>query len=318
MARVYGIDGLDLRPEGIPAPRGLYDAARDHDACGIGLYANINNLPSHTIIESGLTILKNLEHRGAVGADPKAGDGAGIMTQLPHEFFLAEAERLKFRLPTSGQYGVGYLFMPREANLRQEIERIWRETAIEEGLRVIGWRDVPVDDSVLGVTVKKTEPWHRQMFITAGPTIRDEIHFERKLFICRKVVSNRVIEVLGRAARGYYPVSVSTRTIVYKGLVLGKDLGAYYCDLGNEKFASSLALVHQRFSTNTFPAWPLAHPYRYICHNGEINTLRGNYNWMAARQANMKSEVLGKDLDKLWPISYEGQSDSACFDNALE
>ncbi|HKG75449.1 MAG TPA: glutamate synthase large subunit [Aestuariivirgaceae bacterium] len=318
MAGVGGIDGVELRPEGLPAPQGLYDVSRDHDACGIGLYANINNLPSHAIIESGLTILKNLEHRGAVGADPKAGDGAGIMTQLPHEFFLAEAERLKFRLPAPGQYGVGYLFMPREAVLRQEIERIWRETAIEEGLRVIGWRDVPVDDSVLGVTVKKTEPWHRQMFITAGPTIRDQIHFERKLFVCRKVVSNRVIEVLGRSARGYYPVSVSTRTIVYKGLVLGKDLGAYYRDLGNSQFASSLALVHQRFSTNTFPAWPLAHPYRYICHNGEINTLRGNYNWMAARQANMKSDVLGKDLDKLWPISYEGQSDSACFDNALE
>src|SRR5215213_5117917 len=318
MARAGGMDGLELRPEGLPPPQGLYDVARDHDACGIGLYANINNLPSHAIIDSGLTILKNLEHRGAVGADPKAGDGAGIMTQLPHEFFLAEAERLKFRLPAPGQYGVGYLFMPREAVLRQEIERIWRETAIEEGLRVIGWRDVPADDSVLGITVKKTEPWHRQMFITAGPTIRDEIHFERKLFVCRKVVSNRVIEVLGRAARGYYPVSVSTRTIVYKGLVLGKDLGAYYRDLADAKFASALALVHQRFSTNTFPAWPLAHPYRYICHNGEINTLRGNYNWMAARQANMKSDLLGKDLDKLWPISYEGQSDSACFDNALE
>ena len=208
--------------------------------------------------------------------------------------------------------------MPREAQPRQEIERLWRETAIEEGLRVIGWRDVPVDDSVLGVTVKKTEPWHRQLFIAAGPTIRDERHFERKLFICRKVVSNRVIEVLGSAARAYYPVSVSTRTIVYKGLVLGKDLGAYYRDLSNPSFISALALVHQRFSTNTFPAWPLAHPYRYICHNGEINTLRGNYNWMAARQANMRSEVLGKDLEKLWPISYEGQSDSACFDNALE
>src|SRR5215211_6326190 len=318
MAGVGGMDDLELRPESLPPLQGLYDVARDHDACGIGLYANINNLPSHAIIESGLTILKNLEHRGAVGADPKAGDGAGIMTQLPHEFFRAEAERLKFRLPAPGQYGVGYLFMPREAVLRQEIERIWRETAIEEGLRVIGWRDVPVDDSVLGVTVKKTEPWHRQMFITAGPTIRDEIHFERKLFVCRKVVSNRVIEVLGRAARGYYPVSVSTRTIVYKGLVLGKDLGAYYRDLADAKFASALALVHQRFSTNTFPSWPLAHPYRFICHNGEINTLRGNFNWMAARQANMASDVLGKDLEKLWPISYEGQSDTACFDNALE
>jgi glutamate synthase (NADPH/NADH) large chain len=309
---------IAVTPEGLPARSGLYDPGHEHDACGIGLYASINNIPSHAIIECGLTILKNLEHRGAVGADPKAGDGAGIMTQLPHEFLADEAERLKFTLPPPRHYAVGYLFMPREANLRQEIERLWRETAVEEGLRVIGWRDVPVDDSVLGVTVKKTEPWHRQMFIAPGPTIRDEIHFERKLFVCRKVVSNRVIEVLGHAARSYYPVSVSTRTIVYKGLVLGKDLGSYYRDLSSPKFASALALVHQRFSTNTFPSWPLAHPYRYVCHNGEINTLRGNYNWMAARQANMKSDVLGKDLEKLWPISYEGQSDSACFDNALE
>ena len=171
---------------------------------------------------------------------------------------------------------------------------------------------------MLGVSVKRTEPFSRQAFLTAGPTIRDEAHFERKLYICRKVVSNRVIEVLGAAARGYYPVSASTRTVVYKGLVMGDTLGRYYPDLVDERVASALALVHQRFSTNTFPTWPLAHPYRYICHNGEINTLRGNYNWMAARQANMASEMLGKDLEKCWPISYEGQSDSACFDNALE
>ena len=185
-------------------------------------------------------------------------------------------------------------------------------------LKVLGWRDVPVDDSVLGATSRKPSLSSRQMFIGRGPTIRDEAHFERKLFVCRKVVSNRVIEVLGAAAHAYYPVSVSCRTIVYKGLVLGKDLGAYYRDLADEKVESALALVHQRFSTNTFPSWPLAHPYRFICHNGEINTLRGNYNWMAARQANMASDILGKDLEKLWPISYEGQSDTACFDNALE
>ena len=308
----------EWRPEGLPAPSGLYDPRLDHDACGIGLYANIENVPSHAIVEAGLTILKNLEHRGAVGADPKAGDGAGIMIQIPHSFFAEEARRLGFKLPDPGHYGVGFLFMPREAVLRQEIENLWRQTAVEEGLRVIGWRDVPVDDGVLSATVKKTEPWHRQLFIARGPTIRTEEQFERKLFVCRKVVSNRVIEVLGSAARAYYPVSVSTRTIVYKGLVLGKDLGIYYCDLANAGFTSALALVHQRFSTNTFPSWPLAHPYRYVCHNGEINTLRGNYNWMAARQANMKSDILGNDLEKLWPISYEGQSDSACFDNALE
>src|SRR5437764_1994222 len=306
------------RPEGLPEPTGLYDPRNEHDACGVGLIANINNIKSHKIITGGLSILRNLEHRGAVGADPKAGDGAGVLLQIPHAFFAAEAQRLGFSLPSPQHYGVGYLFMPREPIYRQDVERIWWETAREEGLKIIGWRDVPVDDSVLGKSVHKTEPFHRQVFIGRGPTIRDEAHFERKLFVCRKVVSNRVLEVLGAKAKTYYPVSVSCRTIVYKGLVLGKELGDYYRDLADASVESAFALVHQRFSTNTFPSWPLAHPYRFICHNGEINTLRGNFNWMAARQANMASDVLGKDLEKLWPISYEGQSDTACFDNALE
>src|SRR5438067_6183276 len=306
------------QPEGLPEAAGLYDPRNEHDACGVGLIANINNIKSHKIITDGLSILKNLEHRGAVGADPKAGDGAGVLLQIPHAFFAAEAQRLGFSLPSPQHYGVGYLFMPREPIYRQDVERTWWETAREEGLKIIGWRDVPVDDSVLGKSVHKTEPFHRQVFIGRGPTIRDEAHFERKLFVCRKVVSNRVLEVLGPKAKAYYPVSVSCRTIVYKGLVLGKELGDYYRDLADERVESAFALVHQRFSTNTFPSWPLPHSYRFICHNGEINTLRGNFNWMAARQANMASDVLGKDLEKLWPISYEGQSDTACFDNALE
>ena len=305
-------------PEGMPVAHGLYDPKNEHDACGVGFIASIRNEATHKIISDGLLILKNLEHRGAVGADPKAGDGAGIMIQIPHGFFAEEAKRLGFGLPQPGHYGAGFLFMPREPAIRAEIERIWWETTREEGLKILGWRDVPVDDAVLGYSVKKTEPFSRQVFIGKGPTIKDEAHFERKLFVCRKVVSNRVLEVLGPSARAYYPVSVSTRTMVYKGLVLGENLGAYYTELSDARVTSALALVHQRFSTNTFPAWPLAHPYRFICHNGEINTLRGNYNWMAARQANMTSAVLGGDLEKLWPISYEGQSDSACFDNALE
>jgi glutamate synthase (NADPH) large chain len=309
---------MSMLPEGMPEAHGLYDPRNEHDACGIGLIVNINNIKSHRIVADGLSILKNLEHRGAVGADPKAGDGAGIMLQIPHDFFVSEAKKLGFDLPAPQQYGVGYLFMPREVIYRQDVERIWWETAREEGLKILGWRDVPVDQSVLGYSVKGTEPFHRQVFIGRGPTIRDEAHFERKLFVCRKVVSNRVMEVLGAKARTYYPVSVSSRTIVYKGLVLGAELGDYYLDLQDSRLESALALVHQRFSTNTFPSWPLAHPYRFVCHNGEINTVRGNYNWMAARQASMKSEVLGEDLSKLWPISYEGQSDTACFDNALE
>ncbi|MGI9464778.1 MAG: glutamate synthase central domain-containing protein, partial [Aestuariivirgaceae bacterium] len=305
-------------PEGTPPPCGLYDPAAEHDACGIGLIANIHNIQSHKIIADGLAILRNLEHRGAVGADPEAGDGCGILLQIPHDFLQAEAAGLGFELPEPGAYGVGFLFMPRDPRVRYEIERIWWETTREEGLKILGWRDVPVDDAHLGRSVKRTEPFSRQVFIARGPTIHDEAHFERKLFVTRKVVSNRIRDVLGQEAAAYFPVSVSTRTIVYKGLVLAGALGKYYRDLTDERVSSALALVHQRFSTNTFPSWPLAHPYRFVCHNGEINTLRGNYNWMAARQANMSSEIIGKDLEKLWPISYEGQSDSACFDNALE
>ncbi|MDE2430519.1 MAG: glutamate synthase subunit alpha, partial [Burkholderiales bacterium] len=206
-----------MLPEGMREAHGLYDPRNEHDACGIGLYANINNKKSHDIVAKGLLILKNLEHRGAVGADPKAGDGAGILIQIPHDFFSGEAKRLGFELPGAGQYGVGFLFMPREPIYRQDIERIWWETAREEGLKVLGWRDVPVNSSVLGYSVKDTEPMHRQVFIGRGPTIRDEAHFERKLFVCRKVVSNRILEVLGTKARTYYPVSVSCRTLVYKG-----------------------------------------------------------------------------------------------------
>ena len=193
-------------PEGMKPAHGLYDPRNEHDACGIGLYANINNKKSHDIVSKGLLILKNLEHRGAVGADPKAGDGAGILIQIPHEFYAADAKRLGFELPSAGQYGVGFLFMPREPLYRQDIERIWWETTREEGLKVLGWRDVPVNSSVLGYSVKDTEPMHRQVFIGRGPTIRDEAHFERKLFVCRKVVSNRILEVLGTKARTYYPV----------------------------------------------------------------------------------------------------------------
>src|SRR4051812_24671420 len=201
------------RPFGLPEPFGLYDPARDHDSCGVGLYANIRNDKSHRILQQGLRILRNLEHRGAVGADPKAGDGCGVLIQIPHGFLAAEAQRLGFTLPEPGDYAAAFLFMPREPVLREEIERIWWETAREEGLKVLGWRDVPVDDSVLGASVKKSEPFSRQLFIGKGPLIRDEAHFERKLFVARKVVSNRVIEVLGAAARAYYPVSVSSRTI---------------------------------------------------------------------------------------------------------
>ncbi len=301
-----------------PQRCGLYDPANEHDNCGIGMICRITNEKSHEIVEKGLRILANLEHRGAVGADPEAGDGCGILVQIPHAFFAAEAERLGFSLPGEGEYGIGFLFMPRDDARRAEVERIWEETLREEGLTLIGWRDVPVDSSQLGESVKPGEPVMRQIFIGRGAGIADQDHFERKLYVARKVVSNRVRNGLGLSAEEYYPPSVSSRTIVYKALVLPDRLARYYPDLADERFVSALALVHQRFSTNTFPSFPLAHPYRMICHNGEINTLRGNVNWMAARKEAMRSDVLGDDLEKLWPIHYEGQSDSACFDNALE
>ena len=310
--------GQAMLPMGTKPAAGLYDPRHEHDACGVGMICSIRNEKSRKIVLDGLQILCNLEHRGAVGADPKAGDGAGILIQIPHTFFAAEAERRGFALPEPGHYGIGYLFMPRNDEHRGKIAEAYELAARQEGLEILGWRSVPVDNSVLGETVKPSEPVHRQVFIGRGPDIADQDTFERKLYVARKVASNYVRKHHPEAVPDYYPVSCSSRTIVYKGLTMADDLPRYYKDLQDERVVSALALVHQRFSTNTFPSWPLAHPYRMICHNGEINTLRGNFNWMAARQATMASPTFGEDMQKLWPISYEGQSDSACFDNALE
>jgi len=303
----------------IPRANGLYDPRNEHDACGLGMIANINNKKEHKIVADGLKILANLEHRGAVGADPKAGDGCGMLIQIPHRLLAEETTAAGFELPAAGQYGVGFLFLPQSDEVRTKIEQIWQDTIKAEGLTLLGWRDVPTSSKPLGDSVIDSEPCSRQIFIGTGKDIADQDHFERKLYILRKYTSNLIIKELGeKASTSYYPVSLSSRTLVYKALVLGVALGDYYPDLKDERTQSALCLIHQRFSTNTFPSWPLAHPYRMICHNGEINTVRGNYNWMAARQANMSSDILGKDLKKCWPISYEGQSDTACFDNALE
>ena len=303
---------------GIRPELGLYNPAHEHDACGIGMICSIKNERSRKIVEDGLDILCNLEHRGAVGADPKAGDGAGILIQLPHEFFAAVTADLDFKLPAPNHYGVAQLFMSRDDAHRGTIEAAFQMAAEQEGMEILGWRDVPVDSSVLGETVKPTEPAHRQVFIARGDGFADDDAFERKLYVFRKVASHHLRENNPEVMADYYVSSCSSRTVVYKGLVLADGLSQYYEDLRDERVISALALVHQRFSTNTFPSWPLAHPYRMICHNGEINTLRGNTNWMAARQATMSSATFGDDMQKLWPISIEGQSDSACFDNALE
>ncbi len=303
---------------GLPVAQGLYDPRNEHDACGVGFVADMKNRKSHKIVRMGLEILTNLDHRGAVGADPYAGDGCGILTQIPHDFFAAEAERLGFGLPATGQYGVGFFFLPRDPEGRRIVEELITQAVAAEGQVLLGWRDVPVDPSLLGESVKAGEPVSRQVFVGRGPGIGDDDTFERRLFILRKVISRSVYGLGDKRTSGFYPVSMSARTIVYKGLLLVTRIGQYYRDLADERFASALALVHQRFSTNTFPSWSLSHPYRMVAHNGEINTLRGNVNWMAARQTSVTSELFGQDISKLWPISYEGQSDTACFDNALE
>jgi glutamate synthase (NADPH/NADH) large chain len=308
----------DTTDPGLPAARGLYDPALDKDSCGVGFIADIKGRKSHQIVDDALAILCNLEHRGAVGADPRAGDGAGILVQIPHGFFARKARELGFTLPGPGDYAVGCLFMPHDEAWRREIMDVYAQEIAREGMQLLGWREVPTDNSTLGVSVKPTEPKHMQVFIGKNPKLRREDDFERRLYILRKSISGVLYNRRARSASGYYPVSISCRTAIYKGMFLADQLGTYYPDLHEPDFESALALVHQRFSTNTFPAWSLAHPYRMIAHNGEINTLRGNNNWMAARQASAFSELYGEDISRLWPISYEGQSDTACFDNALE
>ena len=309
-----------IAPSAFPGPQGLYDPRNERDACGVGFVAHMRGEKSHQIVKDGLFMLENLTHRGAVGADPLMGDGAGMLVQIPDRLYREDMAARSIVLPEAGHYAVGYLFMPQEAALRAHIETIVAEVVEAEGQTLIGYRDVPVDNASLSKApdIAATEPFHRQVFIGRNPEIEDETEFERRLFILRKVISNRIFQETNGRDNGFYIVSMSCRTVVYKGMFLAYQLGAYYSDLKDERFVSALALVHQRFSTNTFPSWKLAHPYRMVAHNGEINTLRGNVNWMAARQASVSSPLFGDDIHKLWPISYEGQSDTACFDNALE
>jgi glutamate synthase (NADPH/NADH) large chain len=300
------------------APHGLFDPAHERDACGVGFIANMKGVKSHKIVEDALKILENLEHRGAVGADPLSGDGAGVLIQIPHEFFAAEAKTLGFELPAPESYAVGHIFMPQDERLRAHCERVWARCLKDEGLPLLGWRTVPVNSACLSEMVRGSEPIHRQVFIGRPKSIADHDEFERRLYLVRKIVSNAIHDAYKGRDIGHYTVSLSSRTVVYKGMFLSFQVKAYYNDLTDPRLVSALALVHQRFSTNTFPSWKLAHPYRMVAHNGEINTLRGNVNWMAARQASVSSPLFADDISKLWPISYEGQSDTACFDNALE
>ncbi len=309
---------VSVDASGRPAPQGLFNPAQERDACGVGFIADLKGKKSHQIISDALKILENLEHRGAVGADPLSGDGAGILIQTPHDFLADETNKLGFVLPKPGYYAVGHVFMPQDERLRAHCERVWARCLKDEGLELLGWRSVPVDNSCLSDMVRSVEPVHRQVFVGRPKIIKDQDEFERGLYLVRKVVSNAIHDAYKGRDIGHYTVSLSTRTLVYKGMFLSNQVKAYYKDLSDPRMASALALVHQRFSTNTFPSWKLAHPYRMVAHNGEINTLRGNVNWMAARQASVSSPFFGNDISKLWPISYEGQSDTACFDNALE
>ncbi len=301
-----------------PIQQGLYDPRHERDACGVGFVAHIKGKQSHDMVRQGLQILENLTHRGAVGADPLAGDGAGILLQIPDAFLRAQCSAQGIKLPEAGSYGVGMLFMPRDAAARAACEQIIADKVAAENQHLLGWRDVPVDNRILGEGVKAVEPVMRQVFIGRGKKCADADYFERKLFVIRKTAEHAVRALPDEQKHGFYIPSLSSRTIVYKGMLLADQVGKYYLDLQDESLVSALALVHQRFSTNTFPTWDRAHPYRMIAHNGEINTLRGNVNWMAARHATMSSGLLGEDLEKLWPLIVEGQSDSACLDNALE
>ena len=303
----------------LPQPQGLYDPSNEHDACGVGFVAHIKGAKSHDIVQKGLQILLNLDHRGATGADTLFGDGAGILIQIPDDFYRGEMAAQGVQLPPPGEYGVGMVFLPKEHASRLACEQELERTVRAEGQRVLGWRDVPVDAEMeMSPLVRTSEPVIRQIFIGRGRDVMVPDALERKLYVIRKTASHAIKSLGLKHGKEYFVPSMSTRTVVYKGLLLADQVGRYYRDLQDPRTVSALALVHQRFSTNTFPAWELAHPYRMVAHNGEINTVKGNYNWMRAREGVMQSAVLGEDLKKLWPLIYPGQSDTACFDNCLE
>jgi glutamate synthase (NADPH/NADH) large chain len=305
-----------------PAPQGLYDPRNEHDSCGVGFIAHIKGEKSHAIVSQALEILANLDHRGAVGADPLLGDGAGILTQIPDPLYRRWASEQGLQLPAPGDYAVAMCFLPQHDAAREFITGQFEKFIAKEGQRLIGWRDVPTTKDGLGKAVLASMPMIRQCFVARGANCADQDAFERKLIVIRKQTQNPLADLAEKMGMPeitqLYMPSFSSRTVVYKGLLLANQVGSFYDDLRDPDCVSALGLVHQRFSTNTFPSWKLAHPYRFLAHNGEINTVRGNVNWMEARRRTMESPLLGADLDKLWPIIPHGQSDTACLDNALE
>ena len=302
---------------GLPEAQGLYDPRMEHDACGIGFVANVKGQKSHDIIVKGIQVLINLTHRGACGCDPETGDGAGVLIQIPHKFFARECAKLGFTLPAAGEYGLGMAFLPVEPHPRLMCEGIVERIVREEGLTVLGWRDTPIEGSAIGRVARASQPYIEQIFVGRAKGMTED-QLERKLYVIRKRTELEISKSDLQEKSFFYFPSFSARTIVYKGLLLAPQIANFYPELSDPDVVSALCLVHQRFSTNTFPTWHLAHPYRYVAHNGEINTVRGNVNWMHARQSILASPLFGDDIRKLFPIIQPGGSDSASFDNALE
>ena len=311
-------DSTKKRTPAVPGKQGLYDPWFEHDACGVGFIVDMHGRKSHEILQNGLQILRNLDHRGAAGAEPNTGDGAGVLLQMPHGFFVEAARKARISLPGAGEYGCGIIFLPRNPTVRRRIEQAFEQIVQSEGQTFLGWRTVPIDNSSLGDTAKACEPFMRQAFIGRSADVTDEITFERKLYLIRKRAYSEIRTSTIAGAESWYVASLSSRTIVYKGMLLTDQLDKYFPDLVNPAMETALALVHSRFSTNTFPSWDRAHPYRFVAHNGEINTLRGNLNWMHAREALFESEAFGEDMEKILPIINPNGSDSAMFDNTLE
>ncbi|HEX9661999.1 MAG TPA: glutamate synthase large subunit [Candidatus Binatia bacterium] len=307
-----------MKIPGLPAKQGLYDPRFEHDACGVGFVVNIKGQKSREIVDQALTVLENLDHRGACGCEENTGDGAGILTQVPHAFFSEACEGLGFHLPDAGDYGVGMIFLPDHREQRRRFEKLIEGIIVAEGQRLLGWRKVPTDNLYLGETAKVSEPFVRQVFIGRGDNVTDEMAFERKLYVIRRRAENKIRYGGLPGGDFFYVSSMSHRTIVYKGMLTPRQLSTFYPDLKDPAVKTAIAVVHSRFSTNTFPSWGRAHPYRYLIHNGEINTLRGNENWMHARQGMVASDLFGDDLKKIFPIIQEDGSDSAKFDNCLE
>ncbi|HEY5955227.1 MAG TPA: glutamate synthase subunit alpha, partial [Polyangiaceae bacterium] len=300
----------------VPNRSGLYDPRFEHDACGIGFVASLKGRPTHDIVRKGVEILLNLVHRGACGCDPLTGDGAGILLQIPHSFLVVEAERAGFDLPKPGTYGTGLVFLPRSKSGRARCKQILEDKITGTGQRLLGWRTVPVDESALGPVARQSAPIIEQVFI--GSAEDDETQLERKLFVIRRWAERTVRESSIPDKSSFYVPSLSARTIIYKGLLLAEQLSKFYRDLEDTAMTSRLAMVHQRFSTNTFPTWELAQPFRILCHNGEINTLRGNMAWMHAREQLFDGRVFGEEVRHILPIIGPGGSDSAMLDNVAE